>query len=64
MHRCRAHPCTVESSLLLCMLFLTLATPTTTVWLTLQLHPLACTAMFWFKHDGLLLFGRSGLRHG
>lgn len=38
LHRCRAHPQSVESSLLPFMLFLTLETPTTAIWTTFQLQ--------------------------
>lgn len=31
MHQCRTHLCTIMSSLLLCMLFLTLETPATAI---------------------------------
>lgn len=56
LHRCSAHPCTVESSLLPCMLFLTLETPptttTTTVSPAFQLQYLPCAAMLRLKRDG------------
>lgn len=48
--RCRrAPPCTMESSLLLCLLFLPVETPTTAIW---PAFPLQCAAILWFKRDG------------
>lgn len=46
LRRCRAHPCTMESSSALCKLFLTLEAPTATVWLALQLQLPPCAAVF------------------
>lgn len=49
LHQCSAHPHTMEVSLLLCILFVTLKTWTTTIWPAFQLHHLLCTAMFCFE---------------
>lgn len=52
LHRCSTHPCTAASSLLPCMLFLTLEMPKTTVSPVFQLWYLPCGAMLRFKRDG------------
>lgn len=47
LHRCRTHPCAMESS------FLTSEAPTTTI----QLQHLPCTTMFWFYSHKLPCLG-------
>lgn len=48
------HPCSVKSSLLVCMLFLTVEMPTVAIWLVFQLQQVPCAAMFWLKCEGQL----------
>lgn len=78
LQQCRTHPYTVDSSLLLCMLFflffLTLETPTVTIWPAFQLQRPPCLDMLRFKCDGpsnttsrtfpcLFMRGRRGCFH-
>lgn len=45
-------PCGTTPSLLLCVRFLTVDTPTRAIWPAYELHHLPCTAVFWAKLVG------------